>query len=295
MKPTLDLWLHWKAACAARRCAADVRDSLWQLGNQWVRLLVSKNEWARQWLRSEDVSRERGWSLYEIHMLTGRADGTPFWKDHMFRRILQDPDIPTDAQRAAALSAYGFNAFKSAVNRYLDKETYKRTEARGIKITSLDEPVGGESGVGGREWFELRPADIDDVQDQVFQREIRCLCEEKLLKPLFEELSLRSRFALAASYSETKLNDPVLLSADLQKVHGCDTDSKLYHARDAAVCVVAAVAKKTFPPSLGTEASQTNKILQLQDHHFLAVTLLKLVSERCVSWAKSEKWSEGLF
>jgi arginine repressor len=67
-------------------------------------------------------------------MVTGRADGTPFWKDHMFRSILQDTDIRTDEKRAAALSAYGFNAFKSAVNRYLDKETYKRAVERGNYI-----------------------------------------------------------------------------------------------------------------------------------------------------------------
>ncbi len=295
MKPTLDLWRHWKTACAARLCAADVRDSLWQLGNQWRRLLVSKNSWARKWFDCEDTSVGQSWSLFEIHMLTGRADGTPYWKDHMFRSILQDPSILTDAQRADALSAYGFNAFKSAVNRYLDKETYKRTELRGIRITSLDQPVDVESNAGGREWFNKRPAEMAPINDQVFQRELQGLCEEKLLGPLFEGLPLKSRFALAASNSKTTLNDPALLSPSMQQIHGCNTMSKLYHAREAAVSAVAALAKDTFPADPREERSGGGGFRLRQDHEFLATALITMLSERCFLWAKSEKWSEGLF
>ena len=292
---TLDLWLHWKAACAAGRCTAEVRSALWQAGNQWMRLLASKNPWAKKWLDCEDMSQGRNWSLYETHMMTGRADGTPFWKDHMFRRILQDPDIRTDEKRAAALSAYGFHAFKSAVNRYLDKETYKKVIERGDHIIYGNEPIDGETGAGGREWFDLRPAEVTGIQDQVFQSEIQCLCEKKLLEPLFEQLPLRSRFALAASYSKTTLNDPALLSTSLQQVHGCNSVSKLYHAREAAVRTVAAIAKETFPADPREECSGDNQFRFIQDHEFLAVTLLELLSGRCFSWAKSEHWSEGLF
>jgi hypothetical protein len=260
-----------------------------------MRLLASKNPWAKQWLNGGEMPEGRSWSLYETHMLTGRADGTPFWKDHMFRRILQDASITTDDQRAAALSAYGFSAFKSAVNRYLDKETYKKIRERGNHVIYGNEPVGGDPGVGAQEWFDLHPADVAGIQDQVFRREIEHLCKEKLLAPLFEKLAVKSKFALAASYSETTLNNPALLSSDLQQVHGCNTDAQLYHARDAAVRAVASVAKKSFPPSPEAENRQRSKFRVLQDYESLAVTLLEMLSERCFSWAKSEKWSLGVF
>jgi hypothetical protein len=213
----------------------------------------------------------------------------------MFRSILQDTDIRTDEKRAAALSAYGFNAFKSAVNRYLDKETYKKAVERGNYIIYGNEPVGEESGAARLEWFDFHPAELTGVQDQVFQSEIQSLCKKKLLEPLFEKLSLRSRFALAASYSKTTLNDPALLSTSLQQVHGCDSVSKLYHAREGAVRTVADIAKDTFPPDPREERSGDKQSRLIQDHEFLAVTLLELLSGRCFLWAKSENWSEGLF
>jgi hypothetical protein len=299
MKLPLETWLHWKFHCAAGRCDADARSCLWQLGNQWLRLLASKNPWAKQWLKSEEIAETlpagRAWSLYETYMLTGRADGTPFWKDHMFLKILQDASISTDERRAAALSAYGFRSFQSALNRYLDKETHKLVTVRGGRVLYGDEPAREGQAPGGRTLFELMPSELAPVADQVFLREIKALCEGKLLPPLFMELPVHSKFALAASYSEITLNDPALLAGDLQKVHGCTTDSRLYHAKDAAVRAVAALAKKTFPPPPVPESAQDHRLHQPQDHEFLAITLMEMLTEKCFFWARSENWSKGLF
>jgi hypothetical protein len=289
----LRIWNEWKQRCAAVKCDETSRAELYQRGAIWAGLISKENGWAAQWFRSEKLreSESFAWTVFETYMLCDRDRSKPVWKRHMFARFERNSNAQTDAHRAATLNSYGFACFRSALNRYLDTETNRQADLRGIRIVPGDQKhdSGADQGGAGVSIFDRYVDDAQNARDCAADNELRALCSDSFIESLFERLNGRQRIVFLAVGRGLRLSNPCLFKPEIQLVHGAAADSSLYEAKSV-------IAKILENEVIQTLTASKNSMVTLCVHDIRAFSKLALsmLSRRCAEWGASQPWWGGL-
>ena len=288
----LRIWNEWKQRCAAVKCDELSRAALYKRGAIWAGLISKENSWAAQWFRSEKLqeSESFAWTIFETYMLCDRDRNRPVWKRHMFARFEQNSNAQTDAHRAATLNSYGFACFRSALNRYLDTETNRQADLRGIRIVPGDQKhdSGADQGGAGVSIFDRYVDDAQNARDCAADNELRALCSDSFIESLFEKLNGRQRIVFLAVSRGLRLSNPCLFKPQIQLVHGAAADSSLYEAKS----VIAKLLENDVIQTL-TASKNSKFTLSVHDIRAFSKLALSMLLRRCAEWGASQPWWGG--
>ncbi len=281
-------WTEWKEKCAIDLCSQETGDDLIAFAAPPIKKIFHRYSALSSLPEEETKKNKFCWHLFECYMHERSSNTQRPWKNWLFERTLDRPDISP----RVALESSSRHCFKTATNAHLVREGILRTSPIDKLSTSFpstsepDSPLAQSAEIPSKEKRkELAEAEKKLSPDPAQIAEIKEIRKlgSALADKMMKTMKHHEKVAVLADSLDIALNNSTVLSA--AKKSASTLYSSLHSSPDPAFSQkyskLAARAIELQKDLAPTPDTQTSRLL-------VASTILAL-QKKIYSWAKSEK------